>query len=95
KHKAAYSVAPPEYSQHHTGFALDIGDGSAINKNYTSLFVKSKAFEFLDTNANKFGFELSFPKNNTQGIKYEPWHWRYIKSEEAKIIFHKPRIKNQ
>ena len=23
-----------------------------------------------------FGFEMSFPKNNSQGLGFEPWHWR-------------------
>ena len=33
-----------------------------------------------------FRFELSFPKNNKQGLSYEPWHWRYVGVETAKEL---------
>ncbi len=35
----------------------------------------------------EFGFELSFPENNPQGVRYEPWHWRFVSSPEAQAIF--------
>ena len=26
----------------------------------------------------EFGFELSFPAGNKQGVGWEPWHWRWV-----------------
>jgi D-alanyl-D-alanine carboxypeptidase len=28
--------------------------------------------------ATEFGFELSFPPGNAQGVTWEPWHWRWV-----------------
>ena len=33
---------------------------------------------WLRDNAPKFGFELSFPPGNKQGVTWEPWHWRWV-----------------
>ena len=41
--RAAVS-APPKYSEHHTGYALDIGDGSAPASNLTTNFEKTTAW---------------------------------------------------
>jgi D-alanyl-D-alanine carboxypeptidase len=29
----------------------------------------------LVENADRYGFRMSFPRNNRHGIAYEPWHW--------------------
>ncbi len=70
--------APPGYSEHHTGYALDVGDGSQPETHVEPTFETTKAFEWLQHNAGRFGFEMSFPKDNKQGVSYEPWHWRFI-----------------
>jgi zinc D-Ala-D-Ala carboxypeptidase len=70
--------APPGYSEHHTGYALDVGDGSQPDTHVEPTFENTKAFEWLQHNAGRFGFEMSFPKDNKQGVSYEPWHWRFI-----------------
>ncbi|MGA7934447.1 MAG: D-alanyl-D-alanine carboxypeptidase family protein, partial [Kovacikia sp.] len=36
------------------------------------------ASKWLQANAAHYSFELSYPKNNPQGVNYEPWHWRYV-----------------
>ncbi len=65
--------APPGYSEHHTGCAVDIATpGSPILE---AAFEKTPAFRWLEIHANSFGFYLSFPKGNTCGYQYEPWHW--------------------
>lgn len=86
--KAAAKVsAPPGYSEHHTGYALDLADGHFPTEDITSDFAKSDAFRWLNQNAKAYGFELSFPEGNSQGVSYEPWHWRYISTHEAQLIF--------
>ena len=85
--EAAKSSAPPGYSEHHTGYTIDLTDGKLVNRDITSDFASTDAYQWLVNNAHQFGFELSFPKNNSQGVNYEPWHWRYIGSQEALKTF--------
>lgn len=76
--EAAVWVAPPGYSEHHTGLALDIGDLDRPETDVEVSFEATPAFEWLKNHAGRFGFELSFPEGNPQGVSYEPWHWRFI-----------------
>jgi len=71
-------VAPVGNSEHQLGTAVDIGCahcdqsyGSAANK---------RVYDYLELNAQNFGFVLSYPKNSESitGYRYEPWHLRYI-----------------
>ena len=84
--RAARWVAPPGYSEHHTGLALDIGDESEPACDTEPCFVKTRASEWLKKNAARFGFELSFPQNHG-AVSYEPWHWRFIGDESSRKIF--------
>ena len=65
--------AAPGYSEHHTGRAIDLGTPNcdALIEN----FENTAAFQWLTTNANTFKFFMSYPRVNTCGIQYEPWHW--------------------
>ena len=55
-------VAPPGFSEHHTGLAVDLA---------SHLDEAGIVLPF-------FGWEMSFPRANTQGIRHEPWHWRFV-----------------
>ena len=87
KEAAARFSAPPGYSEHHTGYALDIGEGQNIDTYIKLEFENTEAYRWLVKNAHKYGFELSFPKNNPQGVSYEPWHWRFVGSQKAQDTF--------
>lgn len=89
---AAKSSAPPGYSEHHTGYAIDLTDGNFPQQDITEQFAATEAFKWLKIHAREFGFELSFPENNSQGVSYEPWHWRFIGSLKAEEIFKTARI---
>ena len=78
--------APPGYSEHSTGFAIDIGDATQRETDFETEFENTDAFRWLTKNAAKFHFKLSFTKDNNF-IDYEPWHWRYEGSIEALKIF--------
>ena len=63
------------YSEHQLGTALDfttqkIGGGLAG-------FEKTDAYMWLNDNAYKYGFILSYPSSNSYYI-FEPWHWRFV-----------------
>ncbi|ARV60076.1 D-alanyl-D-alanine carboxypeptidase [Nostocales cyanobacterium HT-58-2] len=88
--RAAVS-APPGHSEHHTGYALDIGDGAAPATNLTINFEKTKAFQWLQANAARFGFEMSFGQNNIQGVSYEPWHWRFVGDRNSLETFYRAK----
>lgn len=89
--KRAEVSAPPGYSEHHTGYAVDIGDGNAPATSLNPTFENTKAFKWLSTNAARFGFELSFGRDNPQGVSYEPWHWRYVGDRHSLETFYKAR----
>jgi len=78
--------APPGYSEHSTGFAIDIGDATQRETDFETDFENTDAFKWLIKNAAKFHFKLSFNKDNKY-IDYEPWHWRYEGSIEALKVF--------
>jgi zinc D-Ala-D-Ala carboxypeptidase len=83
--------APPGFSEHSTGFAVDLGDGSRPGTNLKPVFENTPAFTWLEGNANRYHFRLSFPKDNGQGVSYEPWHWRFEGSAEALKMFESAR----
>ena len=78
--------APPGYSEHSTGFAIDIGDAYKRETDFEVEFENTDAFRWLKENAAKYHFKLSFNKNN-KNVDYEPWHWRYEGSIEALKVF--------
>jgi D-alanyl-D-alanine carboxypeptidase len=88
---AARISAPPGYSEHHTGYAVDLADGNSSLTDLSYKFAESDAFRWLKQHAQGYGFELSFPQNNSQGVSYEPWHWRFVGSPQAEAIFKQAR----
>ena len=65
--------APPGFSEHHTGHAIDIAcpDSPELEVD----FENTEAFQWLTLHAPRFGFGLSYPRDNGLGYQYEPWHW--------------------
>lgn len=79
--------APPGFSEHSTGYAVDLGDGRAPGTNLSAAFADTAAFRWLQAHAARHHFVLSFPENNSQGVSYEPWHWRFEGTAEALQVF--------
>ena len=80
--------APPGYSEHHTGYAIDLGDGNQPQTHLDQSFGETAAYQWLASNAVKFGFELSFPPDNLQGVAFEPWHWRFVGDRHSLETFY-------
>ncbi len=76
--------AKPGYSEHQTGFAVD------INSLYTS-FENSAEYAWLSENAHRFGFIERYKKGAEYitGYAYEPWHYRYVGVDAATEIHEK------
>ena len=70
------------YSEHQLGTTVDIVNDSA---SLTTDFDKTDEFKWLQDNAWKYGFILSYPKENTYYM-YEPWHWRFVGKALAKKL---------
>jgi D-alanyl-D-alanine carboxypeptidase len=89
--KRAEVSAPPGYSEHHTGYAMDLGDGKVPATNLSADFENTAAFKWLEKNAVFYSFEISFPKGNPQGVNYEPWHWRFVGDRDSLETFYKAK----
>jgi zinc D-Ala-D-Ala carboxypeptidase len=86
--KAVKAVAPPGNSEHQSGLAMDISSKS--NDFQVSIpFENTPEGKWLKENAHKFGYILRYPKGKEDitGYQYEPWHFRYVGKEAAKVIF--------
>ncbi|MEG0979967.1 MAG: M15 family metallopeptidase [Oscillospiraceae bacterium] len=79
--KALQSVAYPGKSEHETGLAVDIG--------FTGTSTWKNAYDWLEKNSYKYGFIVRYPQDKSEitGVKYEPWHFRYVGKESAKAIY--------
>ncbi len=71
--EALHWVAPPGCSEHHTGRAVDLGTPGCPA--LTESFETTRAFEWLQRHAGRFGFSMSYPRGHRQGYSHEPWHW--------------------
>jgi D-alanyl-D-alanine carboxypeptidase len=75
----AISVAPPGHSEHSTGFAIDFAIRPSPNcPDAEACMAALPGYRWLRANAIRYGFEQSFPQANGQGVKWEPWHWRWV-----------------
>ncbi|MFL6565417.1 MAG: D-alanyl-D-alanine carboxypeptidase family protein [Burkholderiales bacterium] len=74
--------APPGYSEHHTGRAVDVTTERV--RPLEVEFEQTEAFAWLARRAKRFGFFMSYPRDNRHGYLYEPWHWCFKGSEASK-----------
>lgn len=63
------------FSEHQLGTTIDFTT-SKTGVDF-SKFETTKEYEWLKSNAYKYGFAISYPKGNKY-YAYEPWHWRFI-----------------
>ncbi len=70
---------------HETGLALDV-----YVKFYASYgFLKTEAGRFVNSECSEYGFIIRYPifGQAKTGMKYEPWHIRYVGEPHARIIY--------
>ena len=83
---ASITVTVPGASEHQIGLAVDI-----ISDTYSALdigFADTPAGQWLAEHSCEYGFILRYPlgKEEITGIQYEPWHFRYVGVDAARII---------
>ena len=83
KHTLTYSTKGGT-SEHQSGLCLDMHNHPSA----TDAFGGTKEAIWLEENCYRFGFILRYPKDTKHitGIKYEPWHFRYVGREVATEI---------
>lgn len=75
----------PGASEHETGLCMDVyvayfaGDG----------FLKSAAGQFVNSHCHEYGFIIRYPNygEKSTGIRFEPWHIRYVGQPHADVIY--------
>lgn len=68
------------YSEHQLGTAVDFTN-TQVGSTFSG-FAQSKEYKWLQDNAHKYGFTLSYPENNKY-YEFEPWHWRFVGEDLA------------
>jgi len=63
------------YSEHQLGTAVDFS--TMATNGALDGFQTTEAHAWLQKNAYKYGFVLSYSAGNTY-YQYEPWHWRFV-----------------
>ena len=81
---AASVVARPGTSDHNLGLAVDFNGCKTA-------FKDTAEYRWLIEHCADYGFVLRYPsdKQDITKVVYEPWHYRYVGVEHAKIIMEK------
>ena len=85
--RTAQTINVPGSSEHEAGLALDI-----VSRDYRYLnaaFFDTAAGQWLSAHSYEHGFILRYPlgKEYITSIQFEPWHFRYVGKEAAKLIW--------
>lgn len=72
-------------SEHQSGLALDV----YVARYAGDSFIKSKAGRYVNSKCCKYGFIIRYPSYGEAetGIRFEPWHIRYVGQPHAEIIY--------
>lgn len=81
--------AKPGHSEHQTGLAVDLDDGSGCA--LYNCFADTAAGQWLAANAWQYGFVLRYPLGSEAitGYEFEPWHYRYVGTEVSTSMHNK------
>jgi zinc D-Ala-D-Ala carboxypeptidase len=84
--EAAKRTARPGHSEHQLGTAIDVLPPGVSE--LTTDFGATPAGRWLEANAHRFGFVISYPEGAADRTcyEYEPWHLRYVGREGAAAI---------
>ena len=74
----------PGASEHQTGLCVDV----YVAYYAGDAFIKSPAGRFVNSNCHDYGFIIRYPSYGEKetGIRFEPWHIRYVGFPHASII---------
>ena len=74
----------PGTSDYQTGLAVEMHNLGYADESFAS----TEAYAWLKENAWKFGFIIRYPEGKTDitGVRFEPWHFRYVGRAAAYAI---------
>ena len=80
KNTETNDTAAPGASEHHTGFAIDLGIYQNTDGKTSADFLTDPKYSWISKNAYKYGFiqRYSADKASITGIVGETWHYRYV-----------------
>ncbi|MFC0819785.1 D-alanyl-D-alanine carboxypeptidase family protein [Moraxella marmotae] len=70
-------------SRHHTGLTVDF---NSVETSYWNSAEGKKVFNWLKTHAGEYGFVMSYPEGNSQGVSTEAWEFYYAGTDRAKQL---------
>ncbi len=73
-------VALPGHSEHGNPKrqAIDfLNEAGVIGEEHPEEFEALPEYAWLQQHAKRFGFVLSYPRDNPHSTAFEPWHWHY------------------
>ena len=75
----------PGASEHQSGLALDV----YVAYYAGDAFLKSPSGRFVNAHAHEYGFIIRYPSygEESTGIRFEPWHIRYVGAPHASVIY--------
>lgn len=75
----------PGASEHETGLCMDVYVAYFAGDR----FLKSEAGQFVNSHCHEYGFIIRYPNYGEKetGIRFEPWHIRYVGQPHADIIY--------
>lgn len=85
--KTSQVITVPGCSEHEIGLALDITCDTFIP--LLQGFADTKEGKWLAEHSHEYGFTLRYPleKEYITSIEFEPWHFRYVGREAARIMY--------
>lgn len=89
---AALRCAPPGYSEHHSGLAIDVNGG--VYKDGKKVEDSASVWAWVHDHCYEFGFFLkNLPgKEHVTGTRAEPWHVRYLGDLEVCRVLYERQI---
>ncbi len=87
-YKTKRKIALPSESEHQTGLMVDITAAKKKGGKKVQPEEESAAMEWLVKNCADYGFIQRYPEGKTEitGIDYEPYCYRYVGEEAARVI---------
>jgi len=75
----------PGASEHETGLCMDVYVACYAGDS----FLNSKAGKFVNEHCDEYGFIIRYPSYGEEetGIRFEPWHIRYVGFPHSEIIY--------
>ena len=83
---AAFWVARPRQSEHHTGLAADVT--SRFHPELQLSFAYTENGKWMAEHSWRFGFTIRYPgdKSEITKVGYEPWHLRFVGKPHSELM---------